>query len=173
MSWHFGRPLQCIDYCQRNKEQKTFQILGPNLIDKLYETPEKDKQVFTFNSKYFTCIYVILHLAHQERNIIIFGRLPELGELFNYAGTTKSRNRQFAGVSLEGFGLALRSDALRAIHKRPECDISSIMPRWFHTTVIRFKYRTRAILRYFQICRGITMSIIWRCDTVTLFSLRT
>ena len=63
-NWHFGRPLQCIDYCQRNKEQKAFQILGPNLIDKLYETPEKDKQVFTFNSKYFTCIYVILHLAH-------------------------------------------------------------------------------------------------------------
>ena len=63
-SWHFGRPLQCIDYCQRNKEQTTFQILGPNLIDKLYETPKKDKQVFTFNLKYFTCIYVILHLAH-------------------------------------------------------------------------------------------------------------
>ena len=57
-----GCPLQCIDYCQRNKEQKTFQLLGPNFIDKLYETPKKDRQVFTF--KYFTCIYVILHLAH-------------------------------------------------------------------------------------------------------------
>ena len=52
------------DYCQRNKEQKTFQILGPNLIYKLYETPKKDRKVFTFNLKYFTCIYIILHLAH-------------------------------------------------------------------------------------------------------------
>ena len=61
-NWHFGCSLQCIDYRQRNKEQKTFQLLGPNLIDKLYETPKKDRQVFTF--KYFTCIFVILHLAH-------------------------------------------------------------------------------------------------------------
>ena len=63
-NWHFGCPLQCIDYCQRNKEQKTFQILGPNLIDKLYETPKKDRKVVTFNLKYFKCINIILHLAH-------------------------------------------------------------------------------------------------------------